>query len=67
MILEDLIEEKDYAAESNRSHRTVQRERALGIGPAFIKIGRKVYYRREAIDAWLRSKEQAQPRSHQHA
>jgi hypothetical protein len=63
MTIRDLISETDYAAERGVSVRTVQRERALRMGPPFIKLGRKVFYRREAVAAWLLSKEQAQPRA----
>ena len=63
MAFDDLIPEPDLAAKRNVSLRTVQRERALRIGPPFIKIGRKVYYRPAAVEAWLLSKEQAQPRA----
>lgn len=63
MTIRDLLTEADYAAERGVSLRTVQRERALRIGPPFIKLGRKVFYRREAVAAWLLSKEQAQPRA----
>ncbi len=66
MTLTDLISEKDYAAKRGVSLRTAQRERSLRVGPPFIKLGRTIYYRPEAIDDWLRSKEQVQPRSHQH-
>ena len=32
---------------------TASKMRMAGTGPAFIKRGRTVYYRREDIDAWL--------------
>jgi hypothetical protein len=35
----------------------------LRTGPAFIRLGRKIYYRRAAIEAWLIAKEQEQPRA----
>ncbi|WP_144055850.1 helix-turn-helix domain-containing protein [Octadecabacter arcticus] len=59
----DLIREPEYARLTGRNVRTVQRERARRIGPAFIRIGRKVFYRKAAIEAWLLAQEQAQPRS----
>ncbi len=31
--------------------------RYAGKGPAFLQLGRAVRYRREALDAWLRSQE----------
>lgn len=63
MTIEDLIEETDYAMKRGVSLRTAQRERAQRIGPPFIKLGRKVYYRPAAIEAWLLAQEQVQPRA----
>lgn len=63
MTIQDLISETDYAAARGVSLRTVQRERALRVGPPFIKLGRKIYYRPTAIDTWLMAKEQSQPRA----
>jgi predicted DNA-binding transcriptional regulator AlpA len=62
MTLKDLIEEREYAEMRGVSVRTIQRERSLRIGPPFIKLGRTIYYRPEAIDAWLHAKEQTQVR-----
>jgi hypothetical protein len=45
------------------SVRTVQRERALRLGPPFIKLGRSIFYRPAAIETWLLAQEQAQPRA----
>lgn len=63
MTIQDLISEPDYAAARGVSLRTVQRERAQRIGPPFIQLGRKIYYRPAAIEAWLITKEQVQPRA----
>lgn len=63
MTLQDLISEADFAAQRGVSVRTIQRERALRIGPPFIKMGRRIYYRPAAIENWLLAKEQAQPRA----
>ncbi|WP_136644660.1 AlpA family transcriptional regulator [Tabrizicola sp. YIM 78059] len=57
MTLQDLLTESEYAAARGVSVRTVQRERALRIGPAFIKLGKRIYYRPEAVDAWILSQE----------
>lgn len=62
-ILADTVTEAEYAAARGVCVRTVQRERALRTGPAFIRLGRKIYYRRAAIEAWLIAKEQEQPRA----
>ena len=63
MTIQDLITEADYAAQRGVSLRTAQRERAQRFGPPFIKLGRKIYYRPAAIEAWLIAQEQAQPRA----
>ena len=63
MTIQDLIPEADFAAQRGVSLRTVQRERAQRIGPPFIKIGRKVFYRPAAIEQWLLAREQDQPRA----
>lgn len=63
MNFSDLISEADYAAERGVSLRTIQRERTLRIGPPFIRLGRKIYYRREAIRQWLLAQEVVQTRS----
>lgn len=65
MTIQDLIPEADYAAHRGVSVRTVQRERAQRIGPPFIKLGRMIFYRPAAIEAWLLAQEQEQPRAKQ--
>ncbi|WP_281709118.1 helix-turn-helix domain-containing protein [Phaeobacter italicus] len=45
------------------STRTLSRWHALRVGPARCKIGRKVLYRREAVDAWLAQNETQPTRS----
>lgn len=67
MTIQDLIPEAEYAAQRGVSLRTVQRERAQRIGPNFIKLGRNIYYRPAAIEAWLLAQEQEQPRAKQSA
>jgi hypothetical protein len=59
----DILTEAQYAGLTARNIRTVQRERATRTGPAFIRIGRKVYYRKAAIETWLIAQEQMQPRA----
>lgn len=63
MTIQDLLTEADFAAARGVSVRTVQRERAQRIGPPFIKIGRKIFYRPAAIEGWLLANEQVQPRA----
>lgn len=63
MTIADLIAEHEYALQRGVSLRTVQRERAKREGPPFIKLGRKIFYRPAAIEAWLIAQEQSQPRA----
>jgi len=67
MSIQDLIPEAEYVAQRRVTLRTVQRERAQHIGPPFIKLGRAIFYRPAAIDAWLLAVEQNQPRTRKSA
>lgn len=67
MAIQDLISESNYAAARGVVVRTIQRERAQRIGPPFIKLGRAVFYRPAAIEAWLLAQERAQPRAKERA
>jgi hypothetical protein len=58
MILDNLITEAQYAAMRGVCVRTVMRERALRQSPDFIKLGKSIFYRPEAIDAWIIAQEQ---------
>lgn len=63
MTIQDLIPESEFATQRGVSLRTVQRERAQRVGPPYIKLGRKVFYRPAAIAAWLLDQERIQPRA----
>lgn len=63
MTISELISEAEYAAQRGVSLRTVQRERAQRIGPPYIRLGRKIYFRPAAIEEWLIAQEQIQPRA----
>jgi hypothetical protein len=63
MTIQDLLSEAEYADQRGVSVRTIARERAQRIGPPFIRLGRKIYYRPAAIETWLIAREQAQPRA----
>lgn len=63
MTITNLVPEADYAAARGVSIRTIQRERALRIGAPFIKLGRKIFYRPESLEAWIVAQEQVQPRA----
>ena len=63
MAIDTLLTEHEYAEQRGVCLRTIQRERAMRVGPAFIRLGRKIYYRPEAINNWLLAQEQEQPRA----
>ncbi len=56
-VLAEYLTDRELAAELNVSVRTLARWRRLRVGPALTKVGRKVAYRRAAINAWLAANE----------
>jgi hypothetical protein len=56
-FLEGFVTEKDYAARRGVSIRTCQRDRQRRQSPPYVVIGRRVYYRAEAIRDWLLARE----------
>jgi len=54
-LLLDYLSPSELAAELKVKTRTVDRWRAVGIGPPITKVGRKVYYKRTAVAEWLQS------------
>ena len=61
-LLEGYLSEEQYADERGVTIRTCQRDRALRQGPPYVILGKKVYYRIEAVREWLLSQEQANDR-----
>lgn len=57
-VLAGYISEEQWAKQRRVSRRVVQRERQLRTGPAFTKIGKRVFYRIEAVREWLLAHEQ---------
>ena len=55
--LDELLSPPDLVHESNRTlnERTLERWRTRGVGPRFVKLGRRVAYRRRDWLAWLDS------------
>ena len=62
-IIADLITEAELANQLGRSVRTLKRWRAQRIGPPYIRLGREVRYRRDAVRSWLMANEREQPRA----
>jgi hypothetical protein len=52
------VSEPVYAQIRGTSVRTCQRERQLRKSPPFVRLGRRVFYRIEAVQTWLISNEQ---------
>lgn len=59
---DELITPEQFAREiiPDGSPRTAERWRTTGAGPTYVKLGRKIYYRRGDVRDWLR----AQRRTH---
>jgi hypothetical protein len=56
-ILEGYLDEAAYAKQRGVSVRTCQRDRQLRQSPPYVVIGNHIYYRIEAVRAWLRARE----------
>ncbi len=57
-LLDDYLEgDEGLAAELNKSPRTIARWRALGEAPPLTRIGKSIYYHRDAVKKWLASRQ----------
>lgn len=61
-LLVGWISRLDLALELGLSVETLRRWEAQRTGPTCVRAGRKVYYRRAAIEAWLEDQELDAPR-----
>ncbi|MES1953530.1 helix-turn-helix transcriptional regulator [Salinisphaera hydrothermalis] len=66
-ILDDKLTESELAEELGRGIRTIRLWRSRRTGPPFIRLGRQILYRRQAVQDWLASLEQEQPRARRSA
>jgi hypothetical protein len=57
-LLKDYLLKVELAAQLKRSTRTLDRWDELRQGPPRTLLGREIYYRRDSVEAWLRSREQ---------
>ena len=57
-VLADFLTQHDAAAELKVCERTLDRWRRLKEGPPITKLGRRVFYRRSSLLAWLHEREQ---------
>jgi predicted DNA-binding transcriptional regulator AlpA len=63
LVTDEYMESGELSKELGICWRTLHRFHLNREGPPRVKIGRKVLYRRESVREWLRSREEAQPRS----
>jgi hypothetical protein len=52
-FLDGYIAEEEYATRRGVSLRTCQRDRQLRQAPPYVRFGRRIYYRIEAVREWL--------------
>jgi hypothetical protein len=57
-VLDAYLTAADLASELGVSERSIARWRALRTGPAWTAVGKRILYRRSAVAAWLKSREQ---------
>lgn len=62
-ILSEYVAINDLATELGVTRRTLSRWNQLREGPPQTLIGIRVYYRRDAVREWLRSREQSKGRA----
>ena len=58
ILSEDYLTDSETAAELRLTTRTLARWRAERRGPAWLRVGRRVMYRRASIERWLLNREQ---------
>lgn len=58
-LLDSLVAPATLAERLGTTERSLSEWRIKGRGPKFIRVGRSVRYRPEAVDAWLLSQEYA--------
>jgi hypothetical protein len=56
-ILDEYLTDAELAAELKNTTRTLASWRAQGIGPAWIRVGKKPLYPRAGIQVWLKTLE----------
>lgn len=56
-LLDSLVSPETLAEKAHVTVRNLGEWRATGRGPKFIRVGKKPFYRPEAIDEWLLAQE----------
>ena len=49
----NLLTQQEAAEATRLSPRTLERHRLAGTGPKFVRLGRRVLYRREDVEEWI--------------
>jgi len=62
-ILDGYFSEPELAKQLGNSTRTLARWRRLGEGPAWTKIGPRIFYRESAVRKWIERQERAPVRA----
>lgn len=62
-LLSSYRSESQTAQALGHTERTLRNWRRLGIGPAYIRIGRKIFYSDSALESWLKAMERTPIRS----
>ena len=52
-FLTGFISEDEYAARRGVTLRTCQRDRQLRKAPPYVQLGRRIFYRQDAVREWL--------------
>lgn len=52
-LLDGFIPETEFARQRGVTRRTCQRDRQLRKAPPYIRLGRQIYYRLDAVRDWL--------------
>lgn len=58
-----LLTTEEAATYLNSTRRTLERWRTERYGPAYVKSGHRVHYRREALDEWITRQERTHTNS----
>jgi hypothetical protein len=56
-VMDGIALEPELARQFQESLRTWQRRRRARLGPPYIRVGRRIYYRVEAVREWFSKKE----------
>ncbi|MFQ5439679.1 MAG: helix-turn-helix domain-containing protein [Paracoccaceae bacterium] len=61
-VLSGWISRQDLALELDRTADTLRRWETRRFGPPCVRVGRRVYYRRQAVQDWLQQQEVPSPK-----